>query len=143
MPLKAMKTKLKRDARKCKNFKQCGRKAKSIWAAYCGPCFLAQAASSGARSSGNANGKGSPGNAGNKYGKGSPGNAGNPYGKGSQGNAGNKTNGLAKKPAGIRSGVRRSARTALVVRKRWLDQILAGKKTWEIPRKFQGKSIEI
>ena len=38
-------------------------------------------------------------------------------------------------PAGLggkRSGLRRSAKKALVVKKKWLDLILAGKKTWEI-----------
>ena len=37
-----------------------------------------------------------------------------------------------KKRAGQRSGVRRSAKSALVVEKKWLDLILAGRKTWEI-----------
>ena len=34
--------------------------------------------------------------------------------------------------AGERSGVQRSAKSALVVKRRWLDKILAGRKTWEI-----------
>ena len=33
---------------------------------------------------------------------------------------------------GRTSGVRRSAKSVLVVKKRWLDKILAGQKTWEI-----------
>ena len=37
-----------------------------------------------------------------------------------------------KKSAGQRSGVRRSAKSALVVEKNGLDLILAGRKTWEI-----------
>ena len=37
-----------------------------------------------------------------------------------------------KKDAGKRSGLRRSAKKALVVKKKWLDLILAGRKTWEI-----------
>ena len=37
-----------------------------------------------------------------------------------------------KKDAGKRSGLRRSAKKALVVKKKWLDLILAGQKTWEI-----------
>ena len=40
--------------------------------------------------------------------------------------------GRAKKSAGERSGVKRSAKKALVVKKKWLDLILAGLKTWEI-----------
>ena len=36
------------------------------------------------------------------------------------------------KGAGKRSGVRRSAKRALVVKKKWLDLILAGQKKWEI-----------
>ena len=42
------------------------------------------------------------------------------------------TTGRKKKRAGKRSGVRRSAKRALVVKKRWLDLILAGQKKWEI-----------
>jgi len=38
----------------------------------------------------------------------------------------------ACKKAGMRSGLRRSATKALVVKKKWLDLILAGTKTWEI-----------
>ena len=40
--------------------------------------------------------------------------------------------GRAKKSAGERSGVRRSAKKALVVKKKWLDLILAGQKVWEL-----------
>ena len=39
---------------------------------------------------------------------------------------------MAKKNAGRRSGLRRSAKRALVVKKKWLVLILAGRKTWEI-----------
>ena len=46
--------------------------------------------------------------------------------------AGNKKKGKVKKNAGKRSGLRRSAKRALVVKKKWLDLILAGRKTWEI-----------
>ena len=45
---------------------------------------------------------------------------------------GNTETGQTKRIAGERSGVRRSAKSALVVRRRWLDKILAGRKTWEI-----------
>ena len=53
-------------------------------------------------------------------------------GKGVLGNVGNTTTGMNKRCAGERSGVRRSAKRALVVKKRWLDLILAGQKKWEI-----------
>ena len=46
--------------------------------------------------------------------------------------AGNVKKGKVKKDAGKRSGLRRSAKKALVVKKKWLDLILAGQKTWEI-----------
>ena len=57
---------------------------------------------------------------------------GNTSGKGVLGNGGNTTTGRKKKRAGKRSGVRRSAKRALVVKKRWLDLILAREKKWEI-----------
>ena len=53
-------------------------------------------------------------------------------GGGVLGNSGNTTTGKKKKRAGKRSGVRRSAKRALVVKKRWLDLILARQKKWEI-----------
>jgi len=89
-------------------------------------CFKQKAARSGAQSAGNANGN--AGNAGNA--KGNPGNAGNV--KGNAGNAGNAKKGAVKKRAGKRSGLKRSAKFALVVKKRWLDLIVAGDKDWEI-----------
>jgi len=46
--------------------------------------------------------------------------------------AGNTTGGRKKKRAGRRSGTKRSAKTALVVKKKWLDLILARKKDWEL-----------
>ena len=105
---------------------------------------------SGARSAGNTGGnpgnagntsaKGNPGNAGNTSAKGNPGNAGNAKGnpgnagnaKGNPGNAGNTSVGPVKVRAGRRSGLKRSAKYALVVKKQWLDLILAGKKKWDI-----------
>ena len=69
---------------------------------------------------------------GNTSGKGVLGNRGNTSAKGVLGNRGNTTTGRKKKRAGKRSGVRRSAKRALVVKKRWLDLILAGQKKWEI-----------
>ena len=118
----------------------------------CRCCFKTKAAGSGAQSAGNANAKGSPGNTGNANGspgnvgnakgspdnagnaeaKGSPDNAGNAEAKGTPSNAGNMTEGIVKKAAGERSAVKRSARVALVVKKQWIDKILAGEKDWEI-----------
>ena len=82
------------------------------------PCFVANSKLRGSESSGNLNGN--------------PGNAGNSRGRGNPGNAGNVKKGKVKKDAGKRSGLRRSAKKALVVKKKWLDLILAGQKTWEI-----------
>ena len=92
----------------CVNYRRCGRQAKGPYATFCMQCFRANAVLKGSASSGNAAGKGSPGN------------------------AGNVKKGRIKKRAGERSGVRRSAKRALVVKKKWLDLILAGRKTWEI-----------
>ena len=51
---------------------------------------------------------------------------------GNPNNAGNVKIGAVKKRAAKRSGVRRSAKRALVIKKKWLDLILDGRKTWEI-----------
>ena len=125
---------------KCANHRRCGRQAKGPYARYCAQCFRANAARKGSLSSGNSRGnpgnagnsRGSPGNAGNPQGKGRPANAGNRQGEGSPANAGNVQTGSVKKKAGERSGARRSAKSVLVVKRRWLDKILAGQKTWEI-----------
>ena len=67
--------------------------------------------------------------------------SGNAAGKGSPGNAGNVKKGRIKKRAGERSGVRRSAKRALVVKKKWLDLILAGRKTWELDHQARVDSL--
>ena len=125
---------------KCFNFRKCGRAAKSPRAKFCLPCFVANSKKRGSESSGNS--RGNPGNVGNSSSSGNPGNAGNSRGRGTLGNAGNSSGnpgnagnvkkGKVKKDAGKRSGLRRSAKKALVVKKKWLDLILAGQKTWEI-----------
>ena len=79
---------------------------------------MRRATTSGARSAGNA--------------RGNPGNAGNTNAKGQLGNAGNRTKGGAKKSAGKRSGLKRNAKYALVVQKKWLDLIFTREKDWEI-----------
>ncbi len=86
----------------------CGRKVQSARSKLCSVCFQELAAVSGSRSTGNTHATGIPGN------------------------AGNETKGRRKKRAGKRSGLKRSSKVALVVKKRWLDLILAGKKDWEI-----------
>ena len=91
---------------KCVNYRKCGRQAKGPYAKFCKLCFVVNAMRRGADSSGNSRG--------------------NPE------NAGNVKKGKVKKDAGKRSGLRRSAKKALVVKKKWLDLILAGQKTWEI-----------
>ena len=145
---------------KCVNYRKCGRQAKGPYARFCTPCFVANAKLKGSDSSGNGSARGNlgnaenasgnpgnrgnvsgnPGNKGNERGNpgnkgnasGNPGNAGNADAGGHLGNAGNVKKGKVKKRAGKRSGVRRSAKRALVVKKTWLDLILAGRKTWEI-----------
>ena len=76
--------------------------------------------------------QGNPGNAGNSQGnpQGNPGNAGNS--QGNPDNAGNTITGREKRSAGRRSGIKRCAKIALVVKKHWLDKILTGEKDWEI-----------
>jgi len=78
--------------KKCQNFRRCGRKAKSSRAKFCLPCFKETAAAK-ARS-----GTGNP--------------------RGNPGNAGNINRGRKKISAGRRSGVKRCAKFALVVRQR-------------------------
>ena len=103
---------------KCVNYRKCGRQAKGPYARFCTPCFVANAKLKGSDSFGNSSGN--------------PGNAGNSSASGNLRNAGNVKKGKVKKDAGKRSGLRRSAKKALVVKKKWLDLILAGQKTWEI-----------
>ena len=120
----------------CMLYKKCGRKAQGPRAKFCESCFRANAARAGRRSSGNS--QGNPDNAGNSQAQGNPDNAGNAHAQGNPGNdgnaqgnpnnAGNTRKGVVKKRAGKRSGVRRSAKRALVVKKKWLDLILAGQK---------------
>ena len=105
---------------KCVNYRRCGRQAKGPYARFCTPCFVANAKLKGSDSSGNSSASGNPGNAGNSS------------ASGNLRNAGNVKKGKVKKDAGKRSGLRRSAKKALVVKKKWLDLILAGQKTWEI-----------
>ena len=114
----------------CANFRRCGRQAKSVCSKFCEPCFKLNAAKTGRKSSGNKRAKGITGNAGNS--QGNPDNAGNSQAQGKTGNAGNAKRGAVKTRAGKRSGVKRSAKRALVVKKKWLELILARQKTWEI-----------
>jgi hypothetical protein len=81
---------------------------------------------------GNVDATGTLGHAGNVSATGTLGNAGNVDATGNPGNAGNQKKGPVKKRAGKRSGKKRSAKIALVVKQEWLNLILAGKKDWEI-----------
>ena len=150
MSMKVLLKMIKKHFPNCSNFKKCGRKAISQRAKFCGPCFKAGAARSGARSGGNRTGN--PGNSGNikkgiskkKAGAcsggnrtGNPGNSGNikkgiSKKKAGALSGGNAKKGNSKKKAGARSGVKRSSKVALVVKKRWLNKILDGEKDWEI-----------
>ena len=76
------------------------------------------------------NSRGNPDNAGNSRAKGIVDNAGNS--RRNPDNASNINCGRQKKSAGRRSGVKRCAKFALVVKKYWLDKILAREKDWEI-----------
>ena len=104
----------------CQNFRRCGRKAKSSRAKFCLPCFRENAAAKARSGTGNSQAKGVMGNAGNSR------------AKGVADNAGNINRGRQKKSAGRRSGVKRCAKFALVVKKYWLEKILAREKDWEI-----------
>ena len=84
------------------------------------------------RNAGNASARGYLRNAGNASASGYFRNVGNGCARGYLRNAGNVLNGKLKKDAGKRSGLRRSSTKALVVKKKWLDLILSGAKTWEI-----------
>lgn len=94
--------------KKCQNFRRCGRKAKSSRAKFCLPCFKETAAAKARTGTGNSQARGNPGN------------------------AGNINRGRKKISAGRRSGVKRCAKFALVVKGYWLDKILAREKDWEI-----------
>ena len=109
--MKAMKGK------KCQNFRRCGRKAKSIRAQFCLPCFKETAAAKAHTGTGNSQARGNPGN------------------------AGNINRGRKKISAGRRSGVKRCAKFALVVKGYWLDKILAREKDWEILQRSTGPRI--
>jgi len=123
-------------SKKCSS-PRCTNDAASTRSKFCTACFKKNAslASSKRKVFGGGGVLGNSGNTTTARGKGVLGNGGNTTttrGKGVLGNGGNTTTGRKKKRAGKRSGVRRSAKRALVVKKRWLDLILAGEKTWEI-----------
>ena len=140
MSMTVLLKKSKRHFLNCSNFKKCGRKAISQRAKFCGPCFKAGAARSGARSGGNtkkgiSKKKAGACSGGNRTGN--PGNSGNikkgiSKKKAGALSGGNAKKGNSKKKAGARSGVKRSSKVALVVKKRWLNKILDGEKDWEI-----------
>ena len=123
---------------KCVNYRKCGRRAKGPYAKFCKICFVANAILRGRDSFGNSSGNpgnvgnlsGNPGNAGNSSASGTLRNAGNP--SGNPRSTGNMKKGKVKKDAGKRSGLRRSAKKAIIVKKYWLNLILAGRKTWLI-----------
>ena len=97
---------------KCVNYRKCGRQAKGPHARFCTSCFVSRAAFCGKRTSGNSSASGNPGNVGNS--------------SGNIGNAGNVKKGKEKKDAGKRSGLRRSAKKAPVVKKKCLVLIFVG-----------------
>ena len=126
--------KLKLKQKKCST-PRCIHYAASARSKFCRECFVKNAASANMKRKvygGNVNAKGTPGNRGNVNGKGTPGNRGNVIGKGTPDNRGNETIGRTKKAAGKRSALRRCTKMVLLMKARWLDLILSGKKTWEI-----------
>ena len=116
----------------------CHESAKTPRAAFCSDCFTRRCARGGRKSSGNTTtgkrkrsaGRKSGGNTTAGKSKRSAGR------KGGKASSGNTTTGERRRrisrDAGTRSGKRRSAKLALVVKKCWLDKILAGEKDWEI-----------
>ena len=103
---------------KCVNYRRCGRQAKGPYASFCTRCFVANAKLKGSDSCGNSSGN--PGNAGNTSASGTLRNSGNASAGSNQRNARIVMKGKVKKDAGERSGLRRSAKKALVVKKKWL-----------------------
>ena len=105
-----------------RNTQGCGQLAKSTRATLCASCFEVQAVRSGTQSRGNVRPKVNEGN------------KGNPNPKVNKGNKGNTKNhdSVIKGRAGKRSGVKRSSKVALVLKKQWFDNILSGVKDWEI-----------
>jgi hypothetical protein len=107
----------------------CGRSVRSKRSKLCHICFKRQAQVSGGRTSGNSlkglskkrSGRLSSGNSSCK----------NKQRVGGL-SSGNSVTGIIKKRAGKRSGLKRCAKYALVVKKTWLDLILSGSKDWEI-----------
>ena len=132
--------------RRCRTM-MCQNVTRTTRSKLCWVCFKDQAARSGARTSGNKhtraakklNGAQTSGNkeiGSSKKAAGARSTGNNRIGvakkaAGAQ-SSGNEVSGLVKKFAGKRSGARRSAKVALVVKKHWLDKILAGDKDWEI-----------
>ena len=104
----------------------CGRQTASSRASFCRQCFLESARTNSLKRQSFRGGGGVVGNKGNTT-------AGQ-----SKVNAvekrktfkGNTETGQSKRSAGKRSGLKRSAKHALVVKKRWLDKILDGEKDW-------------
>ena len=105
----------------------CGRQTASSRAKFCRQCFLESARASNLKRR-SFRGGGVVGNKGNTTVGQSKINAAEKR-KSFQGNT---ETGQSKRSAGKRSGLKRSAKHALVVKKRWLDNILDGEKDWEI-----------
>jgi hypothetical protein len=135
----------------------CGKQPASSRAKFCRQCFLESARTNSLKRQSFRGGRGVVGNKGNttvgqskinaaekrksfRGGRGVVGNKGNTTVGQSKINAaekrksfqGNTETGQSKRSAGKRSGLKRSAKHALVVKKRWLDKILDGEKDWEI-----------
>ena len=110
--------------------RRCTQEAASLRARFCPKCFLNRSRQLGGLSSGNRmkgrtkklNGSRSSGNMMKGRVKSSAGSR----------SRGNLMKGSTKRNAGKRSGLKRKARDVLVIKKPWLELILARKKIWEI-----------
>ena len=115
----------------------CGRQTASSRAKFCRQCFLESARANSLKRRSFSGGRGGGGVVGNK---------GNTTAGQSKVNAvekrktfkGNTETGQSKRSAGKRSGLKRSAKHALVVKKRWLDKILDGEKDRESALRERG-----
>ncbi len=118
--------------KKCRASK-CPNKAASPRAMFCRLCFVKKATTANRKRKTFKGNKGARGVVGNKGGSGVVGNKG---GSGVVGNDGNRTIGKKRvdigTSAGKRSGLRRCAPIALVIKEQWLTKIFSRKKKWEI-----------
>ena len=108
----------------------CRENARTLRSKFCSECFVQQAGLNGARSFGNIK----KGISKKRAGASSSGNTTNGISKKTAGasSSGNSKKGKTKKRAGQRSGLRRRAAIALIIKTSWLEKIFKRDKQWEI-----------